>query len=163
MGYRISVVCTGNICRSPMGEAVLRSAFEEAGLGDQVDVVSAGTGAWHLGNDADHRTHAVLTRHGHTLSGHTATQFSASDFAELDLVLALDSGHERALRRLAPDAGAAAKVRLLRSFDSSAPPGAEVADPYYGDPEDFETVYTQVSSAVAGLVAHVRDALEAPA
>ncbi|WP_089775731.1 low molecular weight protein-tyrosine-phosphatase [Ruania alba] len=152
-------VCTGNICRSPMGEAVLRDAFEAAGLGDRVEVVSAGTGAWHLGNDADHRTHRVLTANGHQLVGHQATQFAAEDFAALDLVLALDGSHERALRRLAPDATARAKIRLLRSFDPDAPEGADVADPYYGEHSDFETVYEQVSAAVDGIVRYVQTEL----
>ncbi|UFU02877.1 low molecular weight phosphotyrosine protein phosphatase [Ruania suaedae] len=160
MGYRISVVCTGNICRSPMGEAVLEDAFAAAGLADGVEVVSAGTGAWHLGDDADERTLAVLEAHGHRFEGHVASQFSADDFADLDLVLALDRGHERDLRRLAPDESARAKIRLLRSFDPDAPHGAEVADPYYGEQQDFETVYAQVSSAVEGLVRYVRETRE---
>ncbi|UFU06338.1 low molecular weight protein-tyrosine-phosphatase [Ruania halotolerans] len=160
MTYRISVVCTGNICRSPMGEAVLRDAFEEAGLGNRVEVISAGTGAWHLGDDADHRTHRVLTAHGHELVGHQATQFTAADFADLDLVLALDSGHARELRHLTADEQARAKIRLIRSFDPTTPDGADVADPYYGEHSDFETVYAQVSAAVDGLVAYVRAELE---
>ena len=66
--YRITLVCMGNICRSPIAEAVLRAEFERAGLGDRVDVDSAGTGSWHIGEDADPRAQAVLRRRGYTLS-----------------------------------------------------------------------------------------------
>ena len=155
--YSICVVCTGNICRSPIGEVILEDALARAGLADQVSVCSAGTGSWHVGEGADHRACAVAKRHGLNLTEHTAEVFSADRFAEVDLVLALDSGHLRSLRALAPDEAAREKVRLLRSFDpeSVAADDLEVADPYYGDKRDFEIAYDQVVAAVAGVVEHV--------
>src|SRR5690606_28850721 len=101
MTYRVCFVCTGNICRSPMAESVFRTRVAEAGLEDLVEVDSAGTGGWHEGEGADPRTVAVLRENGYG-AAHTARQFDPSWFRRLDLVVALDAGHLRALRRLAP-------------------------------------------------------------
>ncbi len=159
--YTVSVVCTGNICRSPMGEVVLRDAVERAGLADRVRVVSAGTGDWHVGEGADHRAAAVLGTHGLSAQTHRASQFTAADFEEADLVLALDLGHQRHLRALAPTQTDREKVRLVRSFDpvSVADDDLEVADPYFGDRRDFEITYEQLEAAVPGIIDHVRNAL----
>lgn len=101
---RVCFVCTGNICRSPMAESVFRARVEEAGLGALVVADSAGTGSWHEGDGADHRTVAVLRAGGYGYE-HIARQFQPEWFAGLDLVIALDSGHLRDLRRLAPTPG----------------------------------------------------------
>jgi len=122
MAYRVCFVCTGNICRSPMAESVFHARVEDAGLGHLVEADSAGTDSWHEGEDADPRAVAVLREHGYA-ADHTARRFVRSWFADLDLVIALDTGHLRALRRLAPTPQDAAKVRLLRSFDPAAGPG----------------------------------------
>lgn len=98
--YRVCFVCTGNICRSPMAEWVLRARIAEAGLSDVVEVDSAGTGDWHVGDGADPRTVRVLARHGYP-SRHVARQFEQSDLLRRDLVIALDHGHLRTLRRWA--------------------------------------------------------------
>ncbi|TDE98943.1 low molecular weight phosphotyrosine protein phosphatase [Occultella glacieicola] len=156
--FTIAVVCTGNICRSPIGEVVIRDAIADAGLTDAVRVFSAGTGDWHLGEDADHRALSVLTENGHTLTDHRARRFAPPDFADADLILALDQSHVDALRRLTPDPAAQEKVRLLRSFDADREDD-EVADPYYGDRRDFEVSYAQISAAAPGVVAHVRERL----
>lgn len=159
----VTVVCSGNICRSPMAEVVLRDALAQEGMGDFVTVDSAGTGAWHVGEGADERTVATLHRHGLDGSSHVAAQFEASWFDEADLVLAADAGHERALRTLARDDADRGKVRLLRSFDPAAVAAGELdlADPWYGDSEDFEVCYRDVRGAVPGVVAHLREALGA--
>src|SRR5882724_9144647 len=94
--YRVCFVCTGNICRSPMAEAVLRRMVVDAGLAGEVEVRSAGTGDWHIGQDADPRALAVLRRHGYPLA-HTARQWAVADFDGADLVVALDRGHYRTL------------------------------------------------------------------
>jgi protein-tyrosine phosphatase len=159
MTYRVCFVCTGNICRSPMAESVFRARVADAGLDGLVDVDSAGTGDWHEGENADPRTVRVLEEHGYD-SGHTARQFQASWFARLDLVIALDSGHLKALRLLAPTEEDAAKVRLLRSFDPAAPDDLDVPDPYYGGRDGFEECLEMVEEASAGLLAAVRDDVE---
>ncbi len=149
----ITFVCTGNICRSPMAEKILLGHLTDAGLADVVRVSSAGTGDWHVGDDADHRTTAVLAAHGYPV-GHRAAQVGR-DHLGADLVVALDTGHERALAHLGVPTE---RRRLLRSFDPDAD-GDSVPDPYYGDGEDFELVREQIEAAVPGLLEWVRERL----
>jgi protein-tyrosine phosphatase len=160
--YRICFVCSGNICRSPTAAIVTRRLVATAGLADLVEVDSAGLGDWHVGDDADHRTLRALAGRGYDPVGHRARQFEAADFAERDLVVALDRGHYRALRMLAPTADDADKVRLLRSFDAAAGDDLEVPDPYYGRGADFEHVLDLVEAACSGLLAEIRPGLGAP-
>ncbi|MER7179025.1 low molecular weight protein-tyrosine-phosphatase [Streptomyces hyaluromycini] len=162
MTYRVCFVCTGNICRSPMAESVFRARVTEAGLDDRVEADSAGTGGWHEGDGADPRTVRVLAEHGYD-SDHTARRFQASWFARLDLVIALDSGHLKALRRLAPTAEDARKVRLLRAYDPAAGDDLDVPDPYYGGLDGFEECLEMVEAASEGLLAAVRDEVEGTA
>ncbi|MFE0676531.1 low molecular weight protein-tyrosine-phosphatase [Streptomyces sp. NPDC058867] len=156
MPYRVCFVCTGNICRSPMAESVFRARVAEDGLDGLVEIDSAGTGGWHEGDPADPRTVSVLEEHGYD-TGHSARQFEASWFARFDLVIALDEGHLRALRRLAPTEQDAAKVRLLRSFDPAARDDLDVPDPYYGGLEGFEECLAMVEAASDGLLDAVRE------
>ncbi|MGW8950538.1 low molecular weight protein-tyrosine-phosphatase [Streptomyces sp. NPDC055709] len=159
MSFSVCFVCTGNICRSPMAESVFRARVEEAGLGGLVEVDSAGTGGWHEGDGADHRTVTALRANGYG-PGHVARQFRASWFAGLDLVIALDQGHLRELRRLAPTDADAAKVRLLRSYDPAAGAELDVPDPYYGGMDGFEECLEMVEAASEGLLAAVRKVVE---
>ncbi|MFE5402378.1 low molecular weight protein-tyrosine-phosphatase [Streptomyces sp. NPDC056580] len=159
MTYRVCFVCTGNICRSPMAESVFRARVEEAGLEDRVEIDSAGTGGWHEGEAADPRTVSVLDDHGYRTE-HVARQFQPSWFARLDLVVALDTGHLKALRRLAPTEEDARKVRLLRSYAQPSPDDLDVPDPYYGGPEGFQECLEMVEEASTGLLAAVREQLE---
>jgi protein-tyrosine phosphatase len=154
---RVCFVCTGNICRSPTAEVVLRARLAEAGLADRVAVDSAGTGPWHAGKDMDPRARQALARRGYPVPPHVARQFQAADFAGRDLVIALDAGHLAKLgqlARLADDpADAAASLSLLRSHDPAAVAAGEleVADPYYDGEAEFETALTQIEAACAGL------------
>jgi len=150
------MVCSGNICRSPMAEIVLRRMLEDAGI-EGVVVSSSGLGGWHVGEGADPRTVATLHRHGYDGSAHVAHQFDPGAFAGLDLVLAADRGHLRQLRALAATPGDAAAIRLLREFDSDAVAAGtlEVDDPWYGGPADFERCLREVESACRGLVTHL--------
>ncbi|MFF7385706.1 low molecular weight protein-tyrosine-phosphatase [Streptomyces griseoluteus] len=159
MAYRVCFVCTGNICRSPMAESVFRARVAEAGLDGLIEADSAGTGGWHEGDAADPRTVSVLDEHGYGTE-HVARQFQQSWFGRLDLVIALDTGHLKALRRLAPTEEDARKVRLLRSYDPSAGADLEVPDPYYGGRDGFEECLEMVEAASAGLLDSVREHLE---
>ena len=153
--YRVTVVCWGNICRSPMGEFMLREALAEADLGDRVVVDSAGTSTDELGRPMDRRTTATLRRHGVTDTGFAAKR--------ADLVLAADPVHDEILRRRARDEDDVAKVRLLRSFDPVAAAAGTLGmeDPWYGDDDDFDVTYGEIAAALPGIVAHVRSELDA--
>lgn len=162
--YRVIVVCTGNICRSPMGEFILRELFEAAGLGDRVEVDSAGTTSWEAGNPADRRTLEVLRRNGHDDFGgvdHVARQFERSWIDGRDLVLAADSGHLDDLRQMARTEEQRSRIRLFREFDPAAVAAGELDmdDPWYGDGAAFDQTYAEVTAAAAGVVEHVRHEL----
>ena len=157
--YRVTFVCTGNICRSPMAEHVLRKYVQDEGLAGDVVVDSSGTGGWHAGDAADHRTVRALKRHGFT-SDHAARKFQRSWFDDYDLVIALDAGHLRELRALARSDEDRDKIRLLRSFDPSAGPDLDVPDPYYDDDEAFEHVMDLIERAVPGILDEIRHGLK---
>ncbi|MFE9631673.1 low molecular weight protein-tyrosine-phosphatase [Streptomyces sp. NPDC006463] len=158
--YRVCFVCTGNICRSPMAESVFRAHVAEAGLDALIEIDSAGTGGWHEGDGADPRTVAVLEAAGYE-QDHRARQFRSSWFDRLDLVIALDAGHMRDLRALAPTPRDAAKVRLLRSYDpSAAADETDVPDPYYGSLDGFEECLELVEAASPGLLDAVCEAMK---
>ncbi|GAA2226099.1 low molecular weight phosphotyrosine protein phosphatase [Herbiconiux moechotypicola] len=149
--FRICMVCTGNICRSPMAEIVLRDLVEKAGLSDRVVVTSAGTGEWHVGEHADPRTVSALERQGFDGSGHRARQFDASWFDSLDLVIALDRSHERVLRSWARSDDDRQKVRLLLGFDADYAGRSDVPDPYYSDEAMFDSVLAMVEHSCRAL------------
>ncbi len=163
--YRVTVVCWGNICRSPMGEYLLREAFEEAGLGDRVVVDSAGTSDEETGNGMHPRTAAVMRRNGHDDTGwsaHRARRFEPSWFREADLVLPVDHVHVDRLLAMASGDADRDKVRLFRSFDPTAVADGELGmdDPWYGTDPAYDQTYAEVSAAVPGIVEHVRAELE---
>jgi protein-tyrosine phosphatase len=159
---RISFVCLGNICRSPTAEAVMRHLVAREGLEDRVLLDSAGLGDWHVGGPRDSRSQKVGRKRGMALEG-VARQFVAEDFERFDYVLAMDRQNLSGLMALAPDDAARAKVRLLRSFDPAAPPGAEVPDPYYGGPRGFDEVFDICQAACQGLLEHLRQTHGLPA
>lgn len=154
---RICLVCLGNICRSPTAHGVMARLVAAAGLAAAIEVDSAGTGAYHVGELPDERSRAAARRRGIELT-HRARQFAAADLDRFDLVVAMDGDNLSRLRQLA-----AGRTRppivLLRSFDPTAAPGAEVPDPWDGDDDGFEEVLDQCERACAGLLAHVRDLL----
>ena len=156
--FRVIFVCTGNICRSPMAEVVLRDLAEHQGRGSRIVSRSAGTGDWHLGERADERTLAALDRRGYDGATHRARQFTAATFAENDLVVALDRTHERILREWARDEDEEGKVTLLLSFDRDAS-GQDVPDPYYAGTEMFDAVLGMIEIATRGLFRQLEPAL----
>ena len=165
--YRISAVCTGNICRSPMAQFCLVRAFENAGLGAAVEVTSAGVTAWEAGRPMDDRAKSELLNHGFPAAGveaFRARAFEAEEFARLDLILALDNGHLQELQDRAPTPADRDKVRLIRSFDPAAAGVPQeqlgIDDPWYGDMSDFDSSYALISAAVPGVVQYVAAALD---
>jgi protein-tyrosine phosphatase len=150
----VSVIfdCMGNICRSPMAASVLRAELERAGL-THVEVSSAGTGGWHVGDPADRRAQAALARRGYPTE-HQAQQFRAEWFDRYDVVVAMDRDNLRDLRRLAPSRSHADTVRLMLEFDPEAE-SLDVPDPYYGSAGDFDEVLDLLEPACRGLVEHL--------
>ncbi|GAA3753748.1 low molecular weight protein-tyrosine-phosphatase [Microbacterium kribbense] len=159
--FRVVFVCTGNICRSPMAEVVFRWFAESVGMGGRVVSTSAGTGDWHVGERADRRTIAALQRHDYDGGAHRARQFSYRDFDENDLVIALDTGHERVLHEWARNEDDEGKVALLLSFDANANGARDVPDPYYADPEMFDEVLGMIESACRALFRQLEPAIRA--
>jgi protein-tyrosine phosphatase len=134
----------------------MRHLLAREGLDGRVAVDSAGTGSWHVGNPPDRRATAEARGRGIVMEG-SARQFGRGDFARFDLVVAMDAQNAADLRALAPDAAAAAKVRLLREWDPEARDGdRDVPDPYYGGPEGFAIVLDMVERACKGLIAELR-------
>ncbi len=150
---RVVFVCTGNICRSPSAEAVLRHLVDQAGLSHAVEVGSAGTGGWHAGDDADPRTLRALRARGYELR-HAARQFRPDWFDRHDLVVALDESHRADLLTMRPGV----EVHLLRDWDPEGP--GEVPDPYYGGAAEFEEVLDMVERSCEGMLEELRGRLD---
>ena len=151
---RLLFVCTGNICRSPTAEGVFRARAIAAGLGHRVLADSAGTHGYHIGAPPDPRSCAAALRRSIDLSALRARQVRAEDFDRFDLLLAMDRGHLRALRGLAP-AERAGRAQLF--LDYAPRLGLkDVPDPYYGGPEGFEQVLDLIEAASDGLLDHLR-------
>ncbi|MDK9695038.1 MAG: low molecular weight phosphotyrosine protein phosphatase [Siculibacillus sp.] len=145
-------VCLGNICRSPLAEAALRAEAARAGF--EVTVDSAGTAGWHVGRPPDRRARATARRHEVDIDGHRARRVDVDDFHRFDHVVALDRDNLAALAALRP---AGAKARLSLLFDHVVGrEGEEVADPYHGPDEGFETTWAEVCEGARGLVRAIR-------
>lgn len=145
--HAILMVCLGNICRSPMAEAAMRYHAEKAGLGIMVD--SAGTAAYHIGKAPDERgQQVVLQNAGADMSHYKARRVQVEDFNRFDTIYAMDSQNLRDLENIRP-ANCKAKLGLL--LEEVGQPQS-VADPYYGDISDFETVWSQVSAACEAII-----------
>lgn len=154
---RLLFVCLGNICRSPTGEGVMRHLLREHGLEDAIEIDSAGTGDWHVGQPPDARAMGAARERGIEVDGN-ARQVTAADFEAFDLILAMDRANRDDLRALAPTDAARERVRLLREYDPEAVATGEleVPDPYYGGQDHFEEVLDLVTRACEGLLDEVR-------
>ena len=135
----------------------MRALVAREGLDGAVEIDSAGTGAWHVGKPPDRRSAAAARARGIVMEG-AARQVTEADFEAYDLLLAADAENVAALRAVAPDDDAAAKVRLLREFDPAAAAARDldVPDPYYGGPDGFDDVIDMVDAACRGLLDQLR-------
>jgi protein-tyrosine phosphatase len=141
----VLIVCTGNICRSPTAEGVMREQARKRGLADRVRIASAGTHDYHLGDSPDPRTLEHASKRGYYLGAQRASQLKDEDFRTFDYILAMDRGHLRTLRTIAP-AGSKAKLGLFLEA-SGKWKDEDVPDPYYGGVEAFEQVLDMVEEA----------------
>lgn len=149
------MVCLGNICRSPMAEAVASALIEQAGLDGRVSVESFGTAGYHVGEGADRQAVAALRRNGWPAGSHRARQIGPADVEMLDLILCADRSNADAVRRMAPLPDGRDKIRLLRSYDPAAGPDAEVPDPWGLDDRGFDRSLEMIERACRGLVAEL--------
>lgn len=157
MRDRIGVlfVCLGNICRSPLAEAVFRGVVLEAGLGSRFDIDSAGTSGYHDGEGADPRTLATAARRGVEID-HISRRIHASDFDRFDYILVMDEDNLRNVQRLRDRVAPQAEVRLLRAFDPEAGDEREVPDPYFGGESGFEMVHEMIERSCRSLLDTIR-------
>lgn len=149
---RILFFCMGNICRSPVVEAVVRKHFAAAGL--DIEVASAGTENYHVGERADARAITSSRAAGYDLSAHRARQLAAADFLHYDKLLAMDHVNLRAARRIGIDSGDGSLGLFLPHAGLADP--AEVPDPYYGSAADFRRVIELAEAGAEGLIARLR-------
>ena len=154
MKVKVLFVCMGNICRSPTAQGVFEQLVEIHGLSELVLVDSAGTHAYHVGEQPDQRAAQAAARRGIDMSSQRARRVSEADFDEFDLVVAMDRANYEDRGEVCPP-GHESKLRLFLEF---APDVAEqeVPDPYYGGPGGFERVLDLVEAAAAGLLADIR-------
>lgn len=151
---RVLFCCMGNICRSPLAQGVFEHLVEREGLADLIEVDSAGTHAYHVGEAPDSRAQSTARARGVDLGGQRARQFSAEDFGKFDYVLAMDQGNLEILRRSCPGEQQH-KVRLYLDFAAERPE-EEVPDPYYGGQSGFDQVFELVETAAYGLLSDIR-------
>ena len=156
---RVLMVCSGNICRSPTAEEVLRAKLHRAGLGDRVAVDSAGTQGLHAKEPPDPRAQAHAKRRGYDLSKLRARKVAPEDFLRFHRIYAMDGGHLSWLQDKSPP-DARSRVALLMTHAARRVAADEVPDPYYGSDRDFERVLDLVEDACEGLVRDLQRELD---
>lgn len=160
MSQPISVlfVCLGNICRSPLAEAVFRQTVVDAGLADRFRIDSAGTSGWHDGESPDQRTRAVAARRGVQVTG-ASRRVTEADVSGFDYLVAMDADNLAEVEALIAGAdveGDGPAALLFREFDPEAGGELEVPDPYFGGADGFDIVHDLVERSARGLLEHLR-------
>ena len=151
---KIMFVCLGNICRSPLAEAVFRSQVSEAGMDNKFYIASSGTGGWHVGEGADKRMRQTALRSGVSLESHEARQLSGRDLQDFDYVFVMDKENLRAVKRLDGRNQAGEKINLFRAYDPD-PEDYQVPDPYYGGDGGFDRVFDIVERTSRNLLSQL--------
>ncbi len=151
---KVLFVCLGNICRSPTAEGVFRAVVRAHGLEEIIEVDSAGTHAYHIGEAPDARAQAAAVRRGIDLSELRGRQATRCDIESFDFILAMDRENLKYLRALSPP-GQEQKIRLFLEF-APARPEREVPDPYFGGESGFDRVLDMVEEAAIGLLEHIQ-------
>lgn len=151
---KVLFVCTGNICRSPTAEGVFAELVRRAQLDGMIQADSAGTHDYHVGEPPDPRSCAAAQDRGVEIGQLRARRVRAQDFHDFDLVIAMDRGHYRELRRLCPP-GQEHRLHLFLEF-APHQGTSDVPDPYYGDENGFERVLDLCEAAATGLLDHIR-------
>ena len=148
---KIFFVCQGNIIRSPLAENIFKHLASEEGLEKKYDVGSAGTSAYHVGEEPDSRMRKIARERGFVYSGR-ATQFRRDDFQKYDLIIAMDMANRRILESWASTEEELKKIRLMREFDPEGGTDLDVPDPYYGGIDGFSITFDIVYRSCEGLL-----------
>jgi protein-tyrosine phosphatase len=149
---RVLFVCLGNICRSPLAEAIFKHKVREKGLDELIYADSCGTSNYHIGGSPDPRTIANATKNGIVID-HCGRQFSTDDFESFDYILAMDSSNYRNIMRLDNSSKFAAKVNMMRDFDPNGE--GDVPDPYHGGERDFQEVFDILDRSIENFLIHL--------
>ena len=149
---KVLFVCLGNICRSPLAEVVVAGQAERRGLNETFHFASAGTGSWHIGNGADHRSAQTASEHGLDLSGHRAQQITAAKVGQWDWFVAMDANNYADLIRMGVPED---RLLLMRQFEPDHERVPDVPDPYYGGPDGFEDAYRMLCENADRLLDHL--------
>ena len=152
---KVLFVCMGNICRSPTADAVFRHLVKEAGVDHMIDVDSAGTHAYHIGDPPDHRAQNTALQRGYKMHDLRARAVQPNDFEEFDYILAMDKENLSLLQQRSPQQHLS-KIQLFMQYSTQADADVEVPDPYFGGNQGFELVLDMVEEASQGLLAHLR-------
>lgn len=160
--YTIACICLGNICRSPTAEVVLTTYVADAGLDRLVQVDSAGTGDWHIGEKMDARAASTLTARGFDPSAHRAACLDASRLHQYDLVLVMDHHNLRDVRAMVLDETDHERIMMFRVFDPEAGESLDVPDPWSGEQAGFDEVLAIVERTSRALTAALGKQLSTP-
>lgn len=152
--YRVLFVCSGNICRSPTAEGVMRHRLNEEGLTDRISHDSCGMHGYHQGEPPDTRSLQAALERGYDFSDLRARRIEQDDFREFDLLLAMDEGHFRQMEAMRPK-DATASIEMFLDYAPQASV-REVPDPYYGGRRGFDFVLDLIENGVDGLIGAIR-------
>ena len=156
--FKVSFVCLGNICRSPLAHGVFETLLKREGMDNAIFSSSAGVSHWHIGEPPDLRMQETAKSKGIVLNS-LGRQFQPRDFTEYDLVLAMDHSNLAALRKMHPGGAPDDQLMLFRVFDPESNGDLDVPDPYYGGQQGFENVFRMVDRTCPKILAHIKSRL----